>query len=706
MRQKTSHRRLRACAAVAAVLTSLAAPSSITVAPGIAAGAVIAAGVPASACTWNFTIDAITGTHGTASAIGWAGNHQGVTTCLGGSFYVQDGISKTFGFGIYSGSPTTWVDADGYLPAQITTFHDAGALVAITEFADQVVLGGNAYVAVYCRVTVTNGTSHSVSADPEASPGLIPLTAAPDVVGPHRTATHDYVLAVDRFGNSYAWPTAAALVAAGGFDQHFAHMRAFWNAQLGQIAGISVPDHQLVDAYRSGFIYTQIARSGTALNTGVNGYESEFSHDVIGILANLFTQGEFQDAHALLLQARQVVGSQGQYEDGLWTYSWPWAIYLLKTGDLSFVKANFSTPGPDAATEPSIEQTAHQIAADRTGPGGIIGLTDDIDTNGLWTVDDYEALMGLAAYGYLATRVGNAAEALWATAEYNSLLADTNRTLTATIARYHLSYLPCSMVQPNTANRCKNPQDANWAAPFEFGHWAWDGELFGVPIEGPGLQLIDATYDYGFGRLRGTLPPDTYGGYPTDYYSTGYNAGYGSWGLASAHHRDQGILGYEFMIAHDQSGPYSWWESSSAPAASPWIGSHPAAGQGASPHAWGIAEANKVLLDSLVAQEAGGSLIVGRGVPGDWVTSDQEIAVTNFPTTNGKRLGLRIVTHGLAVTLTFSGSARSGPVLFQLPAFVANVASSSAGTVDQATGTVQLPARTDRVTVHLRHAAA
>ena len=130
-------------------------------------------------CTFNVSTDAITGAYGTASAIGWAGNAQGVTTCLGGAFYVQDGINRAFGFGIYSGSPTTWVDAEGYLPAQITTFGHRGATVAITEFADQVTLGGNAYVAVYSRVEVTNSTNHAVTADPEPSPGLIPSPRAP-----------------------------------------------------------------------------------------------------------------------------------------------------------------------------------------------------------------------------------------------------------------------------------------------------------------------------------------------------------------------------------------------------------------------------------------------------------------------------------------------------------------------------------------------
>ena len=144
---------------------------------------------------------------------------------------------------------------------------------------------------------------------------------APDTVAPHHAVQHDYVVATDRFGSDDPWPSAQALAGAGGFDQHFAHMRTFWNSQLAAIAHISVPDHALVDAYESGFISTQITRSGNDLNSGVNGYNSEYSHDVIGILTNLFTQGSFTDAHALLTEARNVVGSQGQYVDGLWTLS-------------------------------------------------------------------------------------------------------------------------------------------------------------------------------------------------------------------------------------------------------------------------------------------------------------------------------------------------------------------------------------------------
>ena len=231
-----------------------------------------------------------------------------------------------------------------------------------------------------------------------------------------------------------------------------------------------------------------------------------------------------------------------------------------------------------------------------------------------------------------------------------------------------------------------------------------DGSLFGAPLSGPGISLIDATYSYGFGRLAGKLPANTFGGYPTQYWSTAYNAGYGEWGLASDNYRDQGILSYEFMIADGQSGPYSWWESQQFPnPGSPWTGTHPENGNGSSPHAWGMANANMVLLDSLAAQRADGSLVVGRGVPDSWVHGGQAVSLANFPTTDGRHIALSIAASGTAVTLTLRGDQPSGPVLFELPAFVNNIAHASAGTVSESAGTVTLPATTRSVTVQLTH---
>ena len=110
-----------------------------------------------------------------------------------------------------------------------------------------------------------------------------------------------------------------------------------------------------------------IARSGIHSNTGVNNYEAEFSHDVVGILANLFTQGDYDDAHALLLDARDVVG---EYVDGLWTYSWPWAVYLLKTGDLALSGQRRPLLHlRERPARPSRASRRARIASPPTGPG-------------------------------------------------------------------------------------------------------------------------------------------------------------------------------------------------------------------------------------------------------------------------------------------------------------------------------------------------
>jgi NPCBM-associated, NEW3 domain of alpha-galactosidase len=187
------------------------------------------------------------------------------------------------------------------------------------------------------------------------------------------------------------------------------------------------------------------------------------------------------------------------------------------------------------------------------------------------------------------------------------------------------------------------------------------------------------------------------------FWSTTYNAGYGAWGLASTRYRDESILAYEFLLANDQSGPYAWWEGSAPPAdTTPWIGNHPASSGGSSPHSWGVSLAAQGLLDSLASQTADGTLIVGRGVPDAWLAPGKSISMSNFPTTEGHRLGLRISSTGHTVSLSLAGTP-SGPVVFDLPAFVNNIAGTSAGQVNEAAGTVTIAPGTRNVTARLRH---
>ena len=542
-------------------------------------------------------------------------------------------------------------------------------------------MGGNPFVAVYSRVHVANPTGHTVTVDPEASPSLIPLDEAPDTVPPHHAVDHDYVVLSDRFGSAVRLADAQTLAAAGGFDQHFAHMRAFWNAQLAGIAQISVPTPHWSTRTRAASSRPRSPAAVTHLDTGVNGYESEFSHDVIGILTNLFTQGYFTDAHALLTEARNVVGSQGQYVDGLWTYAVPWAVYLLKTGDRPSSRQNFAIGGPlrSRAAEHRGRRPRHC-----GGPHGTAGHHGGHRTTstprGTGPPTTTRPSSGWPPTGYVAT----------ATRRTRPRRPGRRRSTPASSPRR----TPCSG-RPSAATasttcpaRSSSPTRPTAATtrrtptgPRRSASEAGPGR---APCSAP-RSADPADADRRHLRLRLRAPARTApaghdrAASPTTTTRAATTQRTASAGLASMDHRDQGILNYEFMLANSQSGPLSWWESSGAPdPRSPWVGRHPATGQGSSPHAWGMAGANKVLLDSLVAQTAAGALVVGRGVPPAWLRRGAPISVTNFPTTAGRRAGPDHHLVAAARSPCHSSARRpTGPVLFQLPSFIRNIAAPS-----------------------------
>ncbi len=343
-----------------------------------------------------------------------------------------------------------------------------------------------------------------------------------------------------------------------------------------------------------------------------------------------------------------MVGDQdGQYVDGLWTYAVPWAVYLMKTGDIAFVKDNFATSGP-ARPDPTAQHRG-QRPRDRRRPYGPHRHDAGDERHRHPGPLDRRRLRGAPRPGRLPLHRRHHRQRPPRPTGPASSTKASSRAPTASSRRR--SPPTTSTISPATSRGRTRPTAATTrrtrTGPRRSASAAGPGRpaSSSAPVTGPGATLIDATYDYGFNRLKTILPPDTTGGFPGDYYSSAYNAAQGSAGLASSAHRDQGIRDFEFMIEHGQSGPWSWWESSSAPDPhSPWVGNgnHPATGQGSSPHAWGIAGSDKVLLDSIVAQRADGSVLVGRGVPPNGSPRTAPIAVTNFPTTDGKRSGFTI----------------------------------------------------------------
>lgn len=656
---------------------------------------------------------------GLTASFGWEGDLHAPIAYLDGSYKLRDNDNLVVTFGVKDvPGKIKWYNKEGYLPCFVSEYSKNDLKFVIENFADKVTIGGHDYEIAYSRMTVTN-TGETSAKLPVVSEELIPLNEAAktaSTIAPNETIVREYCIGADRFGGSYLYPSDDVLAAQGGFDQHYAHMKSYWDERLSGITVLSkLPDEDLINAYKAGYIYTLIVRDdkeaadGTVtreLHVGENGYDATFDHDAIGITATLFTLGDYTYAKEYL-NALRTTGFQ--YLDAKWKYSWPFALYLSKTGDTEFIESKFET----------ISQLAHEIHTDRTA-AGIMKTTDAVDSNGQWTIDNWGALMGLTAYEYICTELGKTEEAAWAAAEYDSLLAAVEKQVALVMAETNTNYLSLSMTTSTDNSARSDPRDANWASMFLFGRWGWDGYLFGADQEDSlMIDLIDDTYAWGIER-RSAISDSMYnfGGYPHGYYSSAYNAGYGSTALRGEEFRDMGIKAYQFMIENSMSGPYSWWEGIAYPSASsPWDTDHASGGGGSCQHIWGQSTASKVLVDSLIAEKIDGTVIIGRGIPTEWIQTGETVALSNYPVQNNHRVGYTLTTSGKTVNIAFTGTdlsaLRFSVELISLKDNIVSVTAKDEGgqtlsgaTFDKALGTVSLPAGTASVSIEMEQEEA
>ncbi len=494
------------------------------------------------------------------TVIGWEGNYYAPFEFLSGSYFAR-GVPDTYqpggegqaycgamySFGVYTyglaaghappAGSVQWTEADGYLPAMTTSFTRNNVAIAITDFANEQSVGGSPVELVYTRVKVTNeGTAAVTVPSGQTGPNLVALNSASDTVQPGQTVKHDFVAAVDTFSTTTPLPSVASLTPAKGnpgalpYDAAYQHMANYWNQRLSVTPKLSLPDVSLANtgnlkdpgtaignAYKAAFIYTRIVQVGEAPFSGANNYAYLLNHDLPGILANRFEEGDFTGAQSLLLNGRISEASNfnelgaNWYWDGPWRTPVAWAAYLEGTGDTAFVSQYFhdDANGP-SQWGPSVYTLMHtDYLAQLSATTGYLKASDDNDSGGTWLFDDETALAGLAAYKYIATRIGNTAEAQWADGAYTSLLNAVNAGLAANEKANAFDFLPCEVNVPVTGDRCNSPSDANWAGSNLWGQNVWDIMLQGGDLNGilGDPAQTDNLYETGFsGSLARACP--------------------------------------------------------------------------------------------------------------------------------------------------------------------------------------------------------
>jgi hypothetical protein len=699
------------------------------------------------------------------TVIGWDGNYWPVYEYLSGSFfargvvgtYTQSGTSYcggmyTFSAYDYGGAPgaqsVQWTEDSGYLPAMNTTRTVGSVVISIKDFADKVTIGGNPFLLVYARVAVTNNGSSAVTVPPGGSgPNLIQLTSSSlSTVQPGQTNDNDFVVAVDNFGTGAALPTGSALSgSAPSYDTAYSQMVSYWNGRLAQTASFTLPNltlpntgnlanpgTALANAFKAGTIYNLMMQVGENEFSAANNYAWLLNHDVPGELQAKFDSGDFTGAQNLLLTARisespsfNEVGANW-YWDGVWKTLGTWADYLRLTGDTSFVSQYFHDDASGSSPwGPSLYTMMHTLYTSQLASDGALVSNDDNDSQGRWLFSDLSALEGLAAYKYIATGIGQTSEAQWADSAYTSLLNAVNALVSSDESANGFDYLPCTVNQPNSANRCGTYNDANWASPGWVGQDQWSTMLMGGTLTGTigDPAQIDNMYQWGFARLAANgLPYPTFGAFTG--YSTAYNTSYSNDGLYSNNYRDLPITSYAWQIETMTGGPNAWWEANgSGPnPGNPWIGNHAPPEFGACPYGWPISGQQLGLLQSIAATGLSASgtgpyaytepLYVGRGIPDTWISAGQSMAVANLTSAYNMSSGTRS-TYGVSiavtqpastrvVTVTLTGTPPGGPVYIQLPVFLTTgVTAVSGGSYDSASHTVTAAAGTTQIVITL-----
>lgn len=716
-----------------------------------------------------------------SAIIGWDGDKNGVIAHLNGSYRIRrdeggQPAPRTYdiSFGIYpsptpsctplatpacSPSPATevfWYNEKnppdrlttegGYLPCLVTKFErpTQQCTVWISNFGKEVFVRGgkDRFVYIYTRITVFNHgpDAQMVEPAPKVSPASGPrpvaLTKNSATVQPNEWVNHDYVLASDKFGGTYDWPTDSELVETGSWDTNFGPMAKYWDEKLSRIASIAdLPDPELIRAYKAGYINTLIVKDGDELRIGEENYEDQggFENDKVETLAALLTIGDPDGLK--YLNAFPVGPFWIDYQAKL-KYPWLWALYLAKypnsknvirehldqiqalareihEQDRCLTTADCS-PAPRGPTPNKLIKPRYGLQVYAADPRVKVPAMEHLAT------DNWSALTGLASYEYICERLSDDSRCLdvangvdersWAESQYLDLFDAITAIHTETMRRFNLNYLPADMYFSNDPPILFGPWDANWAVMFGFGHWAWDAYLLGAPAqEGVELGMMDPTY---ISRFQASgLECHNFGAFYKIGYSSAYNAGYASAALRGETYRSEGIYAYQFMLKNGQSGPFSWWESftRSTLGKTPWVGTHPDGPVSPSfscPHTSGQATATKVLVDSLIALKGDGGVIIGRGVPNEWITQviteKKAIKVLNFPILNGARIGFSLT--GIPpdqIRLDLDGANSSGDTILDLQALKNNIKAVTAGTPSPYDGTVTLPSGTTTTTVTL-----
>ncbi len=617
---------------------------------------------------------------------------------------------------------TRWYQADGYMNSPVSewTAGDTGVDVRIQHVANRVL--EDSATVVFTKVTLTNTTaaSKTVALNISAPSSIeVPLTAAPTLEGSQFMIYRQEIPASGKVELDFAalatgTATPQQLTTLGSFDDNYAAVKAYYDAMLADMTlPVSLPDQEMVNSYINSMIVmweTMVQASngdyeirGDAGNRcGVYNYDRYFTHDVPNMVEQFIRDGYIDLAWRIMESGyyqELAYNPKQSYLDAIPKYIIPYATLWQVMNEED--RATYFTD----EIKNAVKDAANNIAAFMTGPDGLMAKSNTLDNGGDYlVVDNFAVMHGYAAYAYLCKEWGWAEQEAWANERAETINNALNSMLDESMERREVDWYMCALEDTSGFwTRYADGSviyDGNWlGTTFMMSTFPWDAVLRGYDLGGTWDEYLDASMDNAFALKdeRGDIPTDSWGAWWGHEYGAVYNVGMSVPLLYSDKYRTLTVKSYEWML-DNQCAPFQWGESfDKGQNDTDWC--KPAAGY----ETWGLGFMRQGLLEATVSVKTDGTVIVGRGIPNEWLTSGTDIAWQNVQINNGRKFDkLTISTpNSKTVKLSLTGDDAVGNIELNLPALMNNIKAVSVGSFDNATGTVTVPADTKELTVTL-----
>lgn len=556
------------------------------------------------------------------------------------------------------------------------------------------------------------------------------------------------------------YPRPDDMKAMDGFDKQYAAVKAHYDALLADMTlPVSLPDAEMTNSYLNSMIVMwetmvkstwngdweagtaaaqanpddipilksyngqadyqirgSAATQAKALNGNgfMHGYDVYFPHDVPNMVEQFVRDGRLELAMNIMnspnYQTLYLPSKHGGNLDAIPKYIIPYATLWQAMSDEQ--RAEYFTDDVKARIKQvATVEIPKYIIPEGEEYAGLIQKSESLDNMpyDYLITDNFTALHGLVSYKYLCEAWGWEDQVAWADTTMTNLNNALNRCMDDFMERNGTEWYMCAMNDDSGFwKRHLNGSvlyDGNFiCSSLMMSTFPWDAVLRGYDLGGTWSDYFEASLDNAM-ELKAkcdNIPDGSWGAWWGHEYGTVYNVGQSVPMLYSDKYRTAVVTAYEWLMKN-QTAPFQWAESfDPGQNADDWTTA------AIDYETWGLGFLRQGLLEATASVKTDGTVIIGRGIPNEWMVSPTPIEWQNIQINDGRKFDtLKLYSpSATTVKLELTGDDATNDIVLDLAALKNNIASVSVGTFDNEAGTVTIPANTKELTVTLKNRIA